>query len=81
MENSLIISEEDLSSFIEQIEFDEKRREQISENTKRIFDEAKSTGLDPKVMKQVIKHRKMTSDEIKKQETLLALYKKSLGMI
>jgi uncharacterized protein (UPF0335 family) len=75
------ISSEDLFNFVEKIEFEESQKEEITNRIKNTYEEVKISGFDPKVIKQVIKHRKMETSEIEKQETLLDLYKRALGMI
>ena len=75
------ISSEDLFNFVEKIEFEESQKEEITNRIKNTYEEVKISGLDPKVIRQVIKHRKMETSEIEKQETLLDLYKRALGMI
>src|ERR1700738_2708505 len=43
--------------------------------------EAKGTGFEPKIMRQVLKIRKMDKDEHDEQESLLDIYKRALGML
>jgi uncharacterized protein (UPF0335 family) len=45
-----------------------------------IFAEAKGTGFDPKVMRQVLKLRRMKREEYLEQEQLLETYMSALGM-
>lgn len=75
------ISHEDLFNFVEKIEFEESQKEDIANRIKNTYEQVKIAGFDPKVIRQVIKHRKMEAFEIEKQETLLDLYKRALGMI
>jgi len=75
------IFSEDLFNFVEKIEFEESQKEEITNRIKNTYEEVKISGFDPKVIRQVIKHRKMEASEIEKQETLLDLYKRALGMI
>ena len=42
--------------------------------------EAKGTGFEPKIMRQLIKIRKMDKDALDEEESLLDLYKRALGM-
>jgi uncharacterized protein (UPF0335 family) len=70
-----------LKSFIERIERLEEEKRALQEDIKEVFAEAKGTGFDTKIMRQVIKIRKMDKDDLDEQETLLDLYKRALGMI
>jgi uncharacterized protein (UPF0335 family) len=70
-----------LKSFIERIERLEEEKRTIQEDIKEVFAEAKGTGFDTKIMRQIIKIRKMDKDDLDEQETLLDVYKRALGMI
>jgi uncharacterized protein (UPF0335 family) len=70
-----------LKSFIERIERLEEEKRALQEDIKEVFAEAKGTGFDTKVMRQIIKIRRMDKDDLDEQETLLDVYKRALGMI
>ncbi len=70
-----------LKSFIERIERLEEEKRALAEDIKEVFAEAKGTGFDTKIMRQIIKIRKMDKDDLDEQETLLDVYKRALGMI
>ena len=57
---------------------DEKRA--LSEDIKEVYAEAKGTGFDPKIMRQIIKIRKIDKEGLDEKESLLAVYKRALGM-
>ncbi|MEL0022371.1 MAG: DUF2312 domain-containing protein [Rickettsiales bacterium] len=42
--------------------------------------EQTATGFDPKIMRQIVRLRKMESDDRQEQEALLEIYKSALGM-
>lgn len=69
-----------LKSYIERIERLEEDKKGIGEDVKDVFSEAKSNGFDVKIMRQIIKLRKMKSNERTEQEYMLDLYKRALGM-
>src|SRR5215475_6011639 len=69
-----------LKSFIERIERLEDEKRALGEDIKEVYAEAKGSGFEPKIMRQIIKIRKMDKDEHDEQETLLDLYKRALGM-
>jgi len=74
------IAAERLRSFIERIERLEEEKATIANDIKEVFAEAKATGFDTKIMRQVLKLRKMDKDDLDEQEHLLELYKRALGM-
>jgi len=45
-----------------------------------VFQEGKSTGYDPRIMKAVIKLRAMNPDDRREMEAVLDLYKNALGI-
>ena len=70
-----------LKSFIERIERLEDEKRALGEDIKEVYAEAKGTGFEPKIMRQILKIRKMDKDEHDEQESLLDLYKRALGML
>ncbi|HZT87687.1 MAG TPA: DUF2312 domain-containing protein [Stellaceae bacterium] len=70
-----------LKSFIERIERLEEEKRTLSEDIKEVYAEAKGTGFDPKIMRQVIRIRRMDKDDLDEQESLLDIYKRALGML
>lgn len=75
------IASERLRSFIERIERLEEEKAALAADIRDVFAEAKGTGFDVKVMRQVIKLRKMESNDRQELETMLELYMAALGMI
>jgi uncharacterized protein (UPF0335 family) len=75
------VAVERLRSFIERIERLEEERRALSGDIKEVYAEAKGTGFEPKIMRQIIKIRKMDKDEVDEEESLLDLYKRALGMM
>ncbi|MBV9045267.1 MAG: DUF2312 domain-containing protein [Alphaproteobacteria bacterium] len=73
-------AKEHLRSFIERIERLEEEKKALSDDIREVFSEAKGTGFDTKVMRQVIKLRKMESADRQEQEAMLDLYLSALGM-
>jgi uncharacterized protein (UPF0335 family) len=70
-----------LKSFIERIERLEEEKRALSGDIKEVYAEAKGTGFEPKIMRQIIKIRKMDKEEVDEEESLLDLYKRALGMM
>jgi uncharacterized protein (UPF0335 family) len=75
------IAGERLRSFIERIERLEEEKRALGEDIKEVFAEAKGSGFDTKIMRQIIKIRRMDKDDLDEQETLLDVYKRALGML
>ncbi|MBU0725256.1 MAG: DUF2312 domain-containing protein [Alphaproteobacteria bacterium] len=75
------IPSERLRSFIERIERLEEEKAALAADIRDVFAEAKGSGFDTKIMRQVLKLRKMESNDRQEQETLLDLYMQALGMI
>jgi uncharacterized protein (UPF0335 family) len=75
------IAGERLRSFIERIERLEEERRTLAADIKEVYAEAKGTGFDAKIMRQIIRIRRMDKDDLDEQETLLDIYKRALGML
>lgn len=75
------VSSAQLKSFVERIEHLEEEKAAVSEQIREVFGEAKGTGFDVKVIRQVLKIRKLETQERLEQEELLDLYLAALGMI
>jgi uncharacterized protein (UPF0335 family) len=74
------VAGERLRSFIQRIERLEEEKKTISDDIREVFAEAKSTGFDPKIMRQVLRLRKMESSDRQEMEALLETYLAALGM-
>jgi uncharacterized protein (UPF0335 family) len=74
------VAVERLKSFIERIERLEEEKRGLSGDIKEVYAEAKGTGFEPKIMRQIIKIRRMDKEEVDEEESLLDLYKRALGM-
>jgi uncharacterized protein (UPF0335 family) len=74
------VAGEHLKSFIERIERLEEEKKALADDISDVYSEAKATGFDVKVMRQIVKIRKMDKDELDEQEALLETYMRALGM-
>ena len=74
------VSSAQLKSFIERIERLEEEKAEIGDQIRDVFAEAKGTGFDIKIIRQVLKIRKMETQERLEQEELLDLYLTTIGM-
>ena len=74
------ISSERLKSIIKRIEKLEEDKASVSEDLKEVYAEAKGTGFDAKIIRQIVRIRKLEVEARREQEELLDLYKSALGM-
>ena len=74
------IAAERLRSFIDRIERLEEEKAALTADIREVFGEAKASGFDTKVMRQVLKLRKLDKQDRQEQEHLLDLYLRALGM-
>ena len=70
-----------LKSFIERIERLEEEKRVLAEDIKEVYAEAKGTGFDTKIIRQIIRIRKRDQDELDEEESLLKVYMRALGML
>jgi uncharacterized protein (UPF0335 family) len=75
------VTEAELRQFIERAEQLASEKDDISEQEKELFAEAKGRGYDTKVMRKVIALRKRKPDDIAEEEAVLEVYKQALGMV
>ena len=75
------LSAEHLRQFIERVERLEEEKKNLTEDIAEVFAEAKGSGFDVKIMKQIIKLRKKEANELEEEEYLLDIYKRALGML
>jgi uncharacterized protein (UPF0335 family) len=75
------IAGERLKSLIERIERLEEEKRALAEDIKEVYSEAKGSGFDTKIIRQIIRIRKRDQDELDEEETLLDVYKRALGML
>ncbi|MFY7836529.1 MAG: DUF2312 domain-containing protein, partial [Novosphingobium sp.] len=65
---------------IERIERLEEEKKGIGDDIKDVYSEAKSTGYDAKIMRQIVRLRKMKPDDRREMEAVLETYKNALGI-
>ncbi len=69
-----------LRSFIERVERMEEEKKALSDDIREIYSEAKGSGFDVKVMRQIIRLRKMADNDRSEMEEILDIYKRVLDM-
>ena len=75
------VAKDHLKAFVERIERLEEEKKALAEDIKEVYAEAKGTGFDTKIMRQLIRLRRMDKDDLDEQETLLDVYKRAIGML
>lgn len=70
-----------LHTLVTRIEKIEDEKANLMSDIKDIYDEAKASGFDTKVLRKVIKKRKLDSKEREYAETVEDLYMHALGEI
>jgi uncharacterized protein (UPF0335 family) len=70
-----------LKSFVERIERLEEEKKALANDIKEVYAEAKGTGFDTKIMRQVIRLRRLDKDDLDEQDALIDVYKRALGML
>jgi len=69
-----------LKQIVTRIERLEEEKAALSADIREVYGEAKGTGFDTKVLRQLIRLRKMDRAELQEQEALLELYRAAVGM-
>lgn len=67
-----------IRSFIERIENLDTELQELNEQKKEVFSEAKGEGFDVKILKEIVKLRKQDQDERDERESLLDLYMRAM---
>ena len=75
------IATERLVSIVQRIERLEEERQALGGDIKDIYAEAKGTGFDVKVLRQVIRMRRMDPGELQEQQALVEVYCRAVGMV
>lgn len=70
-----------LKQYIMKLERLEQEKKEVSDAIRDILAEAKSQGMEPKIIKRILKEKKMDKNDLDEEETLLMIYKRALGML
>ena len=76
----MITENEQLRAIIDRIEAQNERIKEETEARKEIYAEAKGTGYDPAIIRQIVKIRAMDPDKRLEQEAVLEMYMQALGL-
>ena len=67
-----------IRSYVERIENLDTELQELNEQKKEVFSEAKGEGFDVKILKEIIKLRKQDQEERDERESLLDLYMRAM---
>jgi uncharacterized protein (UPF0335 family) len=74
------IAADRLRSFLDRIERLEEEKAGLTADIREVYAEAKGTGFDTKVMRQIVRLRKMDDASRQEQEALLDVYRRAIGL-
>ncbi|MGB2159687.1 MAG: DUF2312 domain-containing protein [Candidatus Puniceispirillaceae bacterium] len=70
-----------MTQYIERIERLEEEKRAMMADIRDVYAEAKATGFDPKIMRQLVKMRAMDRDLLQEQDELLQTYRAAVGLV
>ena len=68
-----------LRNIVERIEHIEQEINELNEGKKEIYQEAKSDGFDPKILREIVRMRKQGQKEREEHESLLEVYLRAIN--
>ena len=74
-------SADQLTQYIERIERLEEEKRAMMADIRDVYAEAKTTGFDPKIMRQLVKMRAMDRELLQEQDELLETYRAAVGLV
>ena len=70
-----------LTQYVERIERLEEEKRAMMADIRDVYAEAKATGFDPKIMRQLVKMRAMDRELLQEQDELLQTYRAAVGLV
>ena len=70
-----------LTQYIERIERLEEEKRALMADIRDVYSEAKGTGFEPKIMRQLVKMRAMDRELLQEQDELLETYRAAVGLV
>jgi uncharacterized protein (UPF0335 family) len=74
------IAANELRLLIERIERLEEEKKNFTQDIAEVYSEAKASGYDAKIMRQIVRLRKMESHDRQEMEAILDTYKAALNL-
>ena len=69
-----------LRLLIERIERLSEEKQNIADDVKDVYTEAKAVGYNPKIIREIVKFRKMKPDDLRERNAVLQTYASALGL-
>ena len=79
-DNVYRVTREEIRSFVERIENLNIEKNEISEQQKDVFAEAKSRVYDTRILRKVISMRKQDPQDLSEEEAILEIYREALDL-
>lgn len=76
-----VSAQKKLRDYIERVERLQQQQRDLADDIKDIFAEAKSEGLQPKMMRKVIAIRRKSRAEFQEEQAIIDTYLAALGML
>ena len=73
------VAGDQLRGIVERIERIEEEIKKLNEGKREIYQEAKSNGFDPKVLREIVRLRKQDQKEREEHESLLEIYLRAIN--
>ena len=73
-------ADERLRPLIERIENLNAEKQNIADDVKDVYTEAKAVGYNPKIIREIVKFRKMKPDDLRERNAVLQTYASALGL-
>jgi uncharacterized protein (UPF0335 family) len=70
-----------LTAFLERIERLEAEKKALASDIKEVFEEAKGSGFDTKIMRIVLRRRARDKDDLDEEDTMVEIYCRACGLI
>ena len=70
-----------LTQFIQRIERLEEEKRALMADIRDVYSEARGTGFEPKIMRQLVKMRAMDRELLQEQDELLETYRAAVGLV
>ena len=74
------IAADKLRSLVERIERLEEEKAALSADIREVYSEAKGSGFDVKIIRQIVRLRKLDQSERQEQEALMDVYRRALNI-
>ena len=68
-----------LTAFVEKIERVEEVKREAGEDIRDIYQEVKSAGLEPKIVRKIVALRKASAEKLREEKELTELYLSAMG--